>query len=250
MSVFEEYAYYYDLLYKDKDYEKEAKYIDKLLKQENINTKNILNMGCGTGNHDVELSKLGYKVHGIDLSKQMIHEAKDKEHENLSFEVADIRNYVSDIKYDAVTSLFHVVSYQNTNEDLINTFKIAYNSLNKNGTFIFDCWYGPGVLTDLPVVRVKKVENDKCKVVRIATPEMFADKNLVYVNYETIIIDKATKQNKVLNEVHKMRYLFTPEIEYMLENVGFNNIKCYEYGTMDKPNFKSWYGCFICKKEE
>lgn len=250
MSVFEEYAYYYDLLYKDKDYKKEAKYIDMLLKKQDKKINTILNMGCGTGNHDVELSKLGFKIHGIDLSNDMINEAKEKEHDDLSFEVSDIRTYTSNIKYDAITSLFHVVSYQNTNEDLINTFKTAYNLLKENGIFIFDCWYGPGVLTDLPTVRVKRVENDKCKVVRIAMPEMFADKNLVYVNYETIIIDKATKQNKVLNEVHKMRYLFTPEIEYMLKSIGFKNIKCYKYGTMNKPNYDSWYVCFVASKEE
>lgn len=249
MGVFEEYSYYYDLLYKDKNYFKEAEYIDKLLKDEKKEINTILNMGCGTGNHDVKLSEFGYKIHGIDLSEEMISEAKQKECKDLSFEVADIRNYKSKEKYDAVTSLFHVISYQNTNEDLLNTFKTAYNSLKEGGVFIFDCWYGSGVLTDLPTVRVKKVENDKCKVIRIATPEMFAIKNLVHVNYETIIIDKKTKQNKVLNEVHKMRYLFTPEVEYMLGNVGFNNIKCYEYGTMDKPDFKSWYVCFICKKE-
>lgn len=250
MGVFKEYSYYYDLLYKDKDYAKEAKYIDELLKNENKQINSILNMGCGTGNHDVELSKLGYKIHGIDLSEEMISEAKKKEHENLCFEVADIRNYKSKEKYDVVTSLFHVISYQNTNEDLLSSLKTAYNALKENGVFIFDCWYGPGVLTDLPVMRVKRVENDKCKVIRIATPEMFATQNLVHVNYETIVIDKKTNQNKILNEVHKMRYLFTPEIEYMLKNIGFKNIKCYKYGTTNEPDYNSWYVCFIAIKEE
>lgn len=248
MGVFEEYSYYYDLLYKDKNYFKEAEYIDKLLKNENKSINTILNMGCGTGNHDAELSKFGYTIHGIDFSQEMISEAKRKECKELSFEVADIRNYKIKEKYDAVTSLFHVISYQNTNEDLIYAFKTAYNSLNENGVFIFDCWYGPGVLTDLPTMRVKRVENDQCKVIRIATPEMVAMKNLVYVNYETIIVDKMTKENKILNEVHKMRYLFTPEVEYMLNNVGFNNVKCYEYGTTDEPNYNSWYVCFVGKK--
>lgn len=85
MSIFEEYAYYYDLLYKDKDYIKEAKYIDKLLKEENENINYILNLGCGTGNHDTELHKLGYSIHGIDMSESMIAEANKKKTEKLTF---------------------------------------------------------------------------------------------------------------------------------------------------------------------
>lgn len=248
MSIFEEYAYYYDLLYNDKDYSKEAKYIDQLLKDEDKSIKYVLNLGCGTGNHDTELHKLGYSVHGIDMSESMIDEANKKKKEELSFEVSDIRNYKTNKKYDAVTSLFHVMSYQNSNEDLENTLKVAYDSLKDNGTFIFDCWYGPGVLADLPVVRVKEVENEKCKLIRIAKPEMFAAKNLVYVNYETIILDKSTGYNKILNETHKMRYLFTPEVEYMLNKVGFKKVKCYKYGSQKDPTYESWNAIFIANK--
>jgi len=248
MSIFEEYAYYYDLLYKDKDYSKEAKYIDQLLKGENRDIKYVLNLGCGTGNHDTELHKLGYSIHGVDMSEFMIDEANKKGTEELTFEVGDIRNYKTDKEYDAVTSLFHVISYQNSNEDLEKALSVAYNSLKDKGTFIFDCWYGPGVLSDLPTVRVKKVENEKCKIVRIATPEMFNSKNLVYVNYETIILDKKTGLSKVLNETHKMRYLFTPEIEYMLNKIGFINIECYEYGNKNEPTDSSWNAIFIARK--
>ena len=37
--VFNEYAHYYDLLYKDKDYVGEAEYIDSLIKKYNGKTK-------------------------------------------------------------------------------------------------------------------------------------------------------------------------------------------------------------------
>jgi len=37
----------------------------------------ILDVGCGTGRHSVELAKRGYKVTGIDLSAEMLKEALD-----------------------------------------------------------------------------------------------------------------------------------------------------------------------------
>ena len=42
-----------------------------------------------------------------------------------------------------------------------NTFKTVNKHLKNGGIFIFDFWYGPAVLRDLPTKRVKKVENKK-----------------------------------------------------------------------------------------
>ena len=49
--------------------EKEINY-DKSIK--------ILDVGCGTGRHSIELSKRGYKVTGIDLSEKQIAKAIEK----------------------------------------------------------------------------------------------------------------------------------------------------------------------------
>ena len=48
----------------------------------------------------------------------------------------------------------------------------AAKHLKPNGVFIFDFWYGPGVLTDPPVVRLKRLENEEIEVLRIAEPVM------------------------------------------------------------------------------
>ena len=72
MEVFQDYAYYYNAFYQDKDYKAEAKQIDLLLQKYGQNIKKIINYGCGTGRHDIELSKLGYHCTGIDLSPLMI----------------------------------------------------------------------------------------------------------------------------------------------------------------------------------
>ena len=38
----------------------------------------ILDIGCGTGRHSIELAKRGYNVTGIDLSDAMLIRAKEK----------------------------------------------------------------------------------------------------------------------------------------------------------------------------
>jgi len=68
MSVFKDYAAYYDLLYKDKDYPSECLYIHQLIPQYVSGANSVLNIRCGTGNHDFLLANLGYQVSGIDFS--------------------------------------------------------------------------------------------------------------------------------------------------------------------------------------
>lgn len=74
MDNFKNYARYYDLLYKDKDYGKECKYIiNKINKWRGIcQVKTILELGCGTGKHAKLIQGSGYSIYGIDLSANMI----------------------------------------------------------------------------------------------------------------------------------------------------------------------------------
>ena len=182
--VFDAYAAYYDLLYQDKNYQKEAQYICGLLDDNGIRSGEILELGSGTGKHAEEFAKMGFCVHGIDLSQKMIQEANHRNNnqkDKLFFEVGDVRDFKAGKKFDAVISLFHVISYQIKNEDIQKMFKTAAKHLKQNGVFIFDFWYGPGVLTDPPAVRKKRLENKDIEVLRIAEPVMYPNENIVDV---------------------------------------------------------------------
>lgn len=254
MEVFKDYAYYYDLFYGDKDYTYEAKIIKNLIDRYRGGTKvsKILNLGCGTGKHDFELCRLGYQTNGIDMSRKMVEIAnrmKQNSCDNPTFEVADIRVYEPQSKYDVVISLFHVMSYQNENKDVLKAFGTASKALNAGGLFIFDTWYGPGVLTDKPAVRVKQVEDNENTVIRYANPTMHVEKNIVDVCYDVIIIDKKDSIARKIKEVHSMRYFFTPEIMLMLDKAGFNLIACLDCNTLKKTDFNSWTAYFIAVKK-
>lgn len=250
MEVFEDYAYYYNAFYQDKDYKAEAKQIDLLLQKYGQNIKKIINYGCGTGRHDIELSKLGYHCTGIDLSPLMIDIAKKhmlQEEHLIDFSVADVRNYQPTETYDSVISLFHVMSYQTGNEDILAAFESARRALDTGGIFLFDVWYGSGVLTDKPVVRVKKVEDDKYSLIRIAKPVMYEKRNVVDVCYEVLVVDKADMTVKTIHETHSMRYFFRPELEYYLKQTGFELIDHVDCSTLAETDFTSWTSYFVAK---
>jgi len=244
------YSQYYDLIYTDKNYESEVEYIDKLIK-ENINSAfTILDLGSGTGKHAELLCDKGYQIHGVDLSFEMLKIAEKrrngKEHK-LTFSQSNIQDLELNKKFDIIVSLFHVMSYQNSNEELIKTFEVVKKHLKNGGIFIFDFWYGPAVLTDLPTNRVKRFDNENIKVTRIAEPFLNAQKNVVDVNYDVFIEDKKTNEIKEKKELHKMRYLFDTELEIILSKIDFNVIQKYKWMSLETPDFNSWNVVWIVK---
>jgi SAM-dependent methyltransferase len=251
MSVFGDYSRYYNLLYKDKDYAGEAEYVSGLITRHSPGARTVLDLGCGTGRHDLLLAQMGYIITGIDLSEEMLAVANYQlstlnfQQSLVDFHQGDIRTVRLGTMFDVVISLFHVMSYQTTNEDIAAAFATARAHLNPGGIFIFDCWYGPAVLTNWPAVRVKRLEDEMISVTRIAEPTMRANENLVDVNYQVYVRDKTNGDVTELRESHLMRYLFRPEVELFLKEAGFNLVESAEWMTGKEAGFTSWGVYFL-----
>ena len=244
------YSQYYDLLYSDKDYSAEVDYINSLIQANNKNVNTLLDMGCGTGKHAELFCEKGYTVHGIDLSEDMLKIASQRrkgKEDKLEFSHSNIQNLSLNKEFDVVVSLFHVMSYQNSNNELFKAFEVAKKHLKDGGIFIFDFWYGPAVLTDLPTNKIKRLENGNIKVTRLAEPILNAQKNIVDVNYDIFIENKETKEVIEKKELHKMRYFFDTELEFICESIGFKILNKYKWLSYKKPDFSSWNVVWIIK---
>ena len=137
MTVFGNYAHYYDLIYRDKDYEGEATYVDGLIRGHSSGARTLLELGCGTGRHAELLAQKGYEVVGLDLSDEMLKMANEKACAGATFMKGDIRQFSLGSQFDVAIALFHVVSYQVTNEGLLSTFKCVREHLKPGGLFRF-----------------------------------------------------------------------------------------------------------------
>ena len=134
-NAFEFSAKYYDLIYADKDYEKETAFIEDCIRHYG-SANRILELGCGTGNYSRVLSSKGYRVTGIDSSERMIDIAKKKV--NGTFLKLDIRDFSLSRRFDCCLALFAVLGYITSNSDFEIVLKNVRNHLKMGGLFVFD----------------------------------------------------------------------------------------------------------------
>lgn len=244
-AVFDAYAEYYDLLYQDKDYSAEADYVHGLIRRHAPEARDILELGCGTGRHAEEFARLGYRVTGVDRSGAMVERARLRAANapNLDFVEGDLRDFRAGRKFDVVLALFHVLSYQTTNADLAAAFATAVEHFAPGGIFVFDCWYGPGVLSDPPATRVKRLHGGGIDAIRIAEPVHHHDANRVDVHYE-VLVEGGGRMERI-REVHSMRYLFTPEIDLLLDVAGMRRLAGETWMDGTDLDARSWYACYV-----
>ena len=251
MKVFDAYAAYYDLLYRDKDYAGEAAYVSALLAEQGVRGGQMLELGCGTGRHATHFARSGFRVHGVDLSAQMVEQAVRRfasDPTGHRFEVGDVRTLRLEDRFDAVISLFHVFSYQSTNDDLDHAFATASRHLRPGGVLVFDFWYGPGVLSDRPVVRVKEMADDTTSVLRIAEPTFLPNENCVDVHYRVLLTERSTQALHRIEETHRMRYLFLPELRRLTAGHGMRIAAAHSGQTREALSFESWTGTVVAVK--
>ena len=106
---------------------------------------NLLDIGCGTGTFTVEFVRAGYLLDAIDLSPVMIDVARQKAKESLTeseltrlkFQVADIDEYDSKTKYDALLLLTDTMNHINP-ISMLTIPKRLSDLTADNGLIIFD----------------------------------------------------------------------------------------------------------------
>ncbi len=253
-KIFDSYAKYYDLIYKDKDYVSEVDYVESLIKKFGGKCKSILDLGSGTGRHAFLLAGKGYDVTGVELSEEMYNAAVSKKGNSKDkivpeFLHGDLNKVKTGRKYDVILMLFHVMSYQTSNEDVKRALSSVREHLEAGGIFIFDFWYGPAVLIQKPERRSRIFEDEDFEVARRAIPDIRYNENTVEVNYDISVRSKKFGNSEDFSERHSMRYFFLPEIENLLDAAGMTLTHSEEWMTGNTLSEKSWSAlCVSCIK--
>jgi 2-polyprenyl-3-methyl-5-hydroxy-6-metoxy-1,4-benzoquinol methylase len=218
-ALFENYAHKYDSECFVQGTMGECNFIEQEIKKDK--SLKILDIGCGTGRHTIELTKRGYHVTGVDLSENQIKRAREKAQETgvtINFQTQDARNLPFDGEFDLVIMLCEGgFSLMETDEMNFEILRNAKKALKNNGKLIFTTLNGLFPLFHSVsefYASAQKEGQSQCKDCSFDL--------MTFRDHNTAVIedDSGNKRELQCNE----RYYTPSEITWLLKTLGFKKI--------------------------
>tara|TARA_R100001463_G_scaffold36622_1_gene78971 strand:- start:497 stop:1255 length:759 start_codon:yes stop_codon:yes gene_type:complete len=244
-------AKHYDLIFSNKNYDKEVCFIKSLLPP-NFKYSRVLDVGCGTGEHlksflnTTEISEFV----GVDHSEHMIKVAKEKK------ELADIDFVAGDVSelnqsgFDLVTSMFNVVNHIETLEELNKFFKNIRKKIKKDHFFVFDSWNGIAAIRDAPLPSKKTLESKNLTIKIQHKPDVdYINSTVDMINN----IDILDNTGYIIDNIeYKLKHiLWTPKtLKDLLKMNNFKVEGLYKGAPYDQKQvaqYKDYKIIFLCK---
>ncbi len=194
--------------------------------------KDLLDIACGEGSFAVAMSKLGYKVTGIDQSQRMIDLAQERanaEKVSVKFQVEDMRSFSFFEAFDLVTCFFDSLNYMLTIKDLHDVYKNAYQALRSGGYFIFDM----NTIYGLSVEWMREetyVQNEASDFLEIHRHSYDYENQIAAVDI-TVFLQREGLWERV-EETHRERGYPIADIQFLLSETGFEIAGM--YGSLSK----------------
>jgi len=184
----------------------------------------ILDVGCGTGRHSIELAKRGYSVTGVDLSESQLYRAKEKaiqQKVHVDFREADARHLSFSEEYDLVMMLcegaFPLMETDDMNFEIL---KNTYRALRAEGKLIFTTLNGlyPLFHSVKEFLASHAQEGNAIEDTNSFDLMTFRD-----VNVTTVRDDLGNTKELQCNE----RYYVPSEITWLLRSINFRTVDIY-----------------------
>lgn len=221
-SLFENYGEKYDNEVFTQGTIGECDFIESELKLKK--SLKILDVGCGTGRHAIELTKRGYAVTGIDLSETQLKRAKEKAASNnlkIDFQQQDARNLTFNNEFDVAIMLCEGgFPLMETDEMNYAILKSVTKSLKEKCKFIFTTLNGLFPLYhSVEKFMASKTEEGNATY-RSNTFDLMTFRDYNITEFED---DSGNKKNLESNE----RYYVPSEITWLLKSLGYNKIEIF-----------------------
>ena len=243
--MYNDFAYSYDALMGDADYDGRAEYLCSLFKKFDRMPTLMLDLACGTGEFCNRFAKLGASVIGVDISYDMLSVAREKSAEQgndilyLCQDAAELDLYGTiDGAICCLDSLNHITDY----EKLCKAIERVSLFLEKDRLFIFDLnteYKHREILGNNTFV----IDADE---VYCVWQNEYDGKNTVSINLDFFIPDGDAYYRSC--ESFSERAYTPKEIESALGKAGLRIEKIFEDMTENAPDDKTDRVVYVTRK--
>jgi SAM-dependent methyltransferase len=202
------------------DYDEEYQFYKTLLDQHGA--RNILEIGCGTGQLARRFLKDGYDYTGIDVSMAMLDYAR-KEMPSHHFHQMDMRDIQLPLAFQAVIITARSISYILSNNDVMATFRSVKKVLKEGGVLIFDFI---DAKTFIPSINEKEVvshevviDGKKYKRDSIFKKQINTSWNWMWKS--TFLKEESDRYQEIGSDEAELRTFTADEMEIFLTLAGF-----------------------------
>ena len=244
MGAYEGFAEVYDWFMNDVDYDSWVDYIERIWNSYNKTPKLIADLGCGTGNVTERLANKGYDMIGIDISEDMLAEAREKAYENekqILYLLQDMREFELYGTVDIIISLFDSLNYITEEEDLLKVFKLVNNYLEPKGLFIFDLNTKYKFKNILGENTFTQMDDDAAYI----WENYYDDDSEINEYYLNIFVKDNDGRYERYEEVHHEKAYEIDVIKDLISKSGLKLLNIYDAYTFDEPKETSERVFFI-----
>ena len=248
MASYGDFAYFYDNLTDNVDYEKRCSYIKGLLAENGVGEGILLDLACGTGPVSLLLSDMGYDVIGVDASEDMLSVAQEKKMES-GADVIFLCQRMEELDLfgtiNACVSTLDSINHVTDEETVREIFRRVSLFMEDKGIFLFDvntpykhkCVLGDNTFVydtdEVYCVWQNSTDESLVTTVNLDIFEKDEDDEETYYRYS----EEFTERAYDLDDIKKW-----------LEDVKFEVIGIYEEMTKDSVKADTQRAVFVARK--
>ncbi len=180
--MFDRSAHLYDLVYRFKDYEGEARDLVAIVRERAPNAASLLDVACGTGEHLRLVRSSFAHVEGVDVEPDMVALARAKLPDVVITE-ADMRTFDLGRTFDAVICLFSSIGYLADVEELRGAVTRMGVHLAPGGVLVIDGWIRPDAWRPGGGVMAQAESDEETAVARVVRSRRDGDRTYLEMRY-------------------------------------------------------------------